>query len=137
MISKYLIPLLLNSVCGKIAPPTTGKFFYVDFPTFSTYGQHAIYASIKDKGGETDHGTSSLVQGGPAEYTSYPMFISTVEKTIGLFSNECPEDKCLIKQPGLLYDPSKSATYNAIEERAAESEVVAVYDRDDYVLQSV
>ena len=105
MISKYLILLLLNSACAKVAPPTTGKFFYVDFPTFSTYGQHAIYATIKDKAQGTDHGASSLVHEGPNEYTSYPMFISTAEKTIGLFSKECPKEKCLIKEPGLLYDP--------------------------------
>jgi len=43
----------------------------------------------------------------------------------------------LIDTPGRPYDHTKSATYKAIEERVKESEAVAVYDKDDFKLQSV
>jgi hypothetical protein len=47
----------------KIVPPKEGKFFYVDFPTFGTHGQHAINMKVPNIDQKT--------------FDTYPLYITT------------------------------------------------------------
>jgi len=68
-----ILAILLNKVNGeedtdppkvtKVYPPLEGKFFYVDFPTFGSHGQHTIYGKVRNN----DHDT----------FTSYPLYLTT------------------------------------------------------------
>jgi len=59
------IALLLGYSSGqeRIKPPKVGKFFYVDFPTFGTHGQHQIKLKVPNRDQET--------------FDEYPLYITT------------------------------------------------------------
>lgn len=69
---------MLNQARGAL-PPSDGKYFYMDFKNLeadNAYGQRVAMLNIARKADK-------------ATFNKYPLFISTEETTIGLFSHIC------------------------------------------------
>jgi hypothetical protein len=69
-------------------------------------------------------------------YNKFPLFISTEETTIGLYSNQCTH--CYVN---LKYFDEDSANFDTPSGLAAkdalDTEIVAIYDKSDYELQKL
>ena len=59
---------------GPKLPPTSGKFFYVDFDTMDYYGLHTVKVEVSGK--------------------TYDLFVSTNQYSIGLISKDCRVSSC-------------------------------------------
>ena len=75
-----------------VMPPTTGKFFYVDFEQFQKYGMHTVKAKIPQK-------TDSKEDDAAEVFKTYNLYITLDEGSFGLFNKKCPADNCLIDEP--------------------------------------
>ena len=73
-ISALLGNTMLHAKAGNV--PATGKFFYVDFPVYSTTGMHAIRSKIKQKNGG---------------FLEYPLYVTFDEGSLALFNKKCPD----------------------------------------------
>ena len=119
--------LLLTNTLAHVEPPTTGKFFYVDFDGFGQWGQHAVNVSIKNKDNT---------------FTEYPLFVSTTERALGMISDVCKDgathgadaSSCDIKTP---YKSDLSGTYSGNPDADPRRAKIAVYNDKDYQTQLI
>ena len=122
--SSNILLLLLTNTLARVEPPTTGKFFYVDFDAFGQWGQHAVNVSVKNKDNS---------------FAEYPLLVSTTEGRLGLISNACKVGEghekdapdCEITTP---YQPELSSTFRGNEEAPLRA-TTAVYNDRDYQTQ--
>ena len=107
----------------KIQPPESGKFFYVDFPQFSSHGQHAVSVKILNRDGES--------------FESYPLYVTMAQQGIAMLDTNCPSKKCQFSAPGRPYDWQKSKTYQLVKHAVRQPPAVAVYDKGQRELQPI
>ena len=111
--SFSVILTFLNICLSKIPPPEHGRFFYLDLLQDGASGLYHVELDVANE--------------------TYKLFVTTGESSIGLISNECPDEMCHVTKK---YNPEGSATY---EERAGITKVdtVSFYDPTNYTLQDV
>ena len=83
-VSEKIWELEIKITPEVIQPPTTGKFFYVDFVPIHTYGLHTIKTKVQSKSEKEGEFASE----------EYNLYITLDEGQFGLFNKECPKDKC-------------------------------------------
>ena len=133
MITPIVALLLLNTAKGDLhpkgytylLPPEEGKFFYADFPSLDTFqhGQHVVNVKIPNKNKRT--------------YDTYPMYITTGEASLFMFTTACADTSCDIPKK---YDDRSSRNYvplNRVGEQYERKEMAAIYDKNDFDLQEV
>ena len=104
-------------------PPTDGKYFYMDFKTLDSkvyseaYGMHGAVMNVARKADDKT-------------FNKYPLFFSTEETTIGLFSNACT----VCRVPLKYYSDDSTNFKLAPDNGKKEREMAALYDKQDYGL---
>lgn len=114
------IALFLGQINGA-DPPANGNFFYIDFPDLidsdHTHGQHEVRMMTQSKSD-------------PDKYETYPLFLTTQESTIGLFSSDCSD--CKSKKKFVATD---AVGYKAGSTEGS-TEWVSVFDKKDEELRA-
>ena len=114
-----VVALFLN-IIKAADPPTSGNFFYIDFPDLAessnahTHGQHEVRMQALKK----DSKIGSI--------QTYPLFVTTQQSTLGLFSTACSDCRSTKK-----FDGSKAVGYTAGDSKTqGTTEWVNVYDKN-------